>query len=55
MLRTLTDLQGCWIRATDGDLGAVKDVYFTDLSWTVQYVVVDTRRSVKQNTGNHAV
>ena len=42
MLRSFSDLKGCSIHATDGELGAVKDVYFTDLSWAVRYVVVDT-------------
>jgi hypothetical protein len=35
-------MQGYSIRAKDGELGSVKVVYFTDLSWNVHYVVVDT-------------
>lgn len=42
MLRTLKDLQGCAIRATDGDLGHVKDVYFDDQRWVVRYLIVKT-------------
>jgi hypothetical protein len=42
MLMSFSDLRGYSIRATDGELGSVKDVYFTDLSWIVRYVVVDT-------------
>ena len=42
MLKTFSDLRGYSIRAADGDLGTVKDVYFTDLSWIVRYLVVDT-------------
>ena len=30
MLRTLKDLQGYAIRATDGDIGHVADVYFDE-------------------------
>lgn len=42
MLRTMKDLQGYAIRATDGDLGHVKDVYFDDRQWVVRYLIVET-------------
>jgi hypothetical protein len=30
------------IRATDGDLGTVVDVYFDDETWAIRYLIVDT-------------
>ncbi len=42
MLHPLKDLLGDSIRATDGDIGTVKDFYFDDERWTVRYVVVET-------------
>ena len=42
MLFNLKDLQGDAIRATDGDIGTVKDCYFDDERWTVRYLVVET-------------
>ncbi|MEP7117675.1 MAG: PRC-barrel domain-containing protein [Acidobacteriota bacterium] len=42
MLRNITDLRGYTIRATDGDIGTVKDFYFDDEDWTVRYLVADT-------------
>jgi hypothetical protein len=30
------------IRATDGELGTVRDVYFDDETWAIRYLVVDT-------------
>ncbi len=42
MLRTMKDLHGFTIGASDGDIGSVKDFYFDDVSYTVRYVVVDT-------------
>lgn len=32
------------VKALDGDLGKVKDIYFDDQSWTVRYLVVDTKK-----------
>jgi uncharacterized protein YrrD len=43
MLRTMKDLQGYAIRATDGDIGYVKDVYFDDQRWVVRYLIVESR------------
>jgi len=42
MLRSMKDLTGFTIGATDGDIGTVKECYFDDVSYTVRYVVVDT-------------
>src|SRR6185437_1642252 len=42
MLRTMKDLEGYAIRATDGDIGYVKDVYFDDGRWVVRYLIVET-------------
>lgn len=42
MLRDLKDLHGYAIRATDGDIGTVKDVYFDDERWVLRYLVVET-------------
>jgi sporulation protein YlmC with PRC-barrel domain len=42
MLRTMKDLEGYAIQATDGDIGHVKDVYFDDQRWVVRYLVVET-------------
>ncbi len=42
MLRSMKDLYGFTIGATDGDIGTVKECYFDDVSYTVRYVVVDT-------------
>ncbi|MCE5328365.1 MAG: PRC-barrel domain-containing protein [Planctomycetaceae bacterium] len=44
MLRSLKELLGYSIRATDGDVGKVLDFYFDDRKWTVRYMVVDTGR-----------
>ena len=42
MLRTMNDLEGYAIRATDGTIGHVKDFYFDDETWVIRYLVVDT-------------
>ncbi len=42
MLRKFSDLQGVAIRATDGDIGYVEDLFFDDQTWTVRYLVADT-------------
>ena len=42
MLRNLDDLQDYAIRATDGDIGHVKDLYFDDQVWVIRYLVVET-------------
>ena len=42
MLRSMNDLQGFTIGATDGDIGRVDAFYFDDTSFTVRHLVVDT-------------
>ena len=43
MLRSMSDLEGYAIRATDGPIGHVKDLYFDDEAWVVRYLVVEHR------------
>jgi hypothetical protein len=40
----LSALRRMSIHATDGDIGAVHDVFFDDAAWVIRYLVVDTRR-----------
>jgi hypothetical protein len=42
MLRSMKDLDGYAIHATDGDIGKVTDFYFDDDTWVIRYFVVDT-------------
>lgn len=42
MLRSIKQLYGNQLGATDGEIGHVKDFYFDDHSWAIRYVVVDT-------------
>ena len=42
MLRKTKDLEKYVIKATDGEIGHVKDFYFDDDTWVVRYLVVDT-------------
>src|ERR1700691_472875 len=42
MLSSMSDLEGYAIRATDGTIGHVKDLYFDDEAWVVRYLIVDT-------------
>ena len=42
MLRSLKDLTGYKIHATDGNIGKVHDFFFDDEFWILRYVVVDT-------------
>src|SRR5665213_1460101 len=41
MLRSIKDLEGWAVGATDGTIGHVKDFYFDDRAWIVRYLVVD--------------
>ncbi len=41
-LRRIRELTEMTLRATDGEIGAVKEVYFDDRNWTVRYLVVTT-------------
>jgi hypothetical protein len=42
MLRSIRDLEGYAIHATDGVVGDVKDFYFDDAAWVIRYLIVDT-------------
>ncbi len=42
MLRSMKDLEECVIRASDGSIGQVEDLYFDDKAWVIRYLVVDT-------------
>lgn len=44
MLRSFKALRGFAIRATDGRIGTVSDVYFDDSNWRIRYCVADTGR-----------
>jgi sporulation protein YlmC with PRC-barrel domain len=44
MIRSFGELRGIAIRATDGHVGTLSDVYFDDDNWRVRYCVVDTGR-----------
>jgi hypothetical protein len=42
MLRSTKDLLDYTVRATNGDIGQVKDFYFDDQSWVARYLIVET-------------
>lgn len=42
MIRTLDDLRGYDIQASDGEIGHVEDFLFDDEDWTIRYFVIDT-------------
>ncbi|MGA2787461.1 MAG: PRC-barrel domain-containing protein [Verrucomicrobiota bacterium] len=42
MLRSIKQLYGIKLGASDGEIGHVKDFYFNDQSWVVHYLVADT-------------
>jgi hypothetical protein len=42
MLRSMKDLEGYSIGASDGPIGHVRDFYFDDASWVVRFLVVET-------------
>jgi sporulation protein YlmC with PRC-barrel domain len=42
MLRSVNDVHGYTISASDGDVGNVEDLYFDDEAWGVRDLVVDT-------------
>lgn len=49
MLRSIDELIGFTIRATDGDIGKVDDFYFDDHTWTIRYLVVETGNWLSQH------
>ncbi|MBC7979931.1 MAG: hypothetical protein H7Y36_05150, partial [Armatimonadetes bacterium] len=42
MLQSVKHVFGDKLRASDGEIGRLKDFYFDDQNWTVRYVVADT-------------
>jgi hypothetical protein len=42
MFRSIKQLYGDKLGASDGEIGHVKDFYFDDRNWAVRYLVVDT-------------
>ncbi|QBR04089.1 PRC-barrel domain-containing protein [Paraburkholderia pallida] len=42
MLRSIKDLHGCDICASDGEIGGIYQVYFDDETWGIRYLVVET-------------
>jgi sporulation protein YlmC with PRC-barrel domain len=43
MLFNLHSIIGYPIRASDGDLGKIHEFYFDDATWTIRYMVVETK------------
>jgi hypothetical protein len=48
MLRSIKDMEGSTIGATDGIIGRVKDFYFDDEAWVIRYLVVDAGEGQEQ-------
>jgi hypothetical protein len=42
MLRSVKDLRGYTLHATDGEIGRVVTFYFDDRTWEIRYIVVET-------------
>lgn len=42
-LRSVNEVTGYYIRASDGDIGHVEELLIDDVDWTVRYLVIDTR------------
>src|SRR3984957_15333038 len=42
MLRSIKQLYGNTLGASDGEIGQVKDFYFDDQNWAIRYLVVAT-------------
>jgi hypothetical protein len=42
MFRSVNELKGYTIEATDGDIGEVVQFYLDDEKWTIRYLVADT-------------
>jgi sporulation protein YlmC with PRC-barrel domain len=42
MLRSLKELYGNKLGASNGEIGQIKDIYFDDQNWAIRYLVADT-------------
>jgi sporulation protein YlmC with PRC-barrel domain len=42
MLRSIENVYGCAVLASDGEVGTVEEVYLDDEAWGVRYLVVNT-------------
>src|SRR5678810_635723 len=42
MKRSIKNLIGFTLGATNGEIGKVKELYFDDETWTIRYLIVDT-------------
>ncbi|MCC7496137.1 MAG: PRC-barrel domain-containing protein [Bryobacterales bacterium] len=42
MLRSAKELLGYTLRASDGQIGSVQDLYFDDRAWTIRYIMAGT-------------
>lgn len=42
MLRSINDLRGLSLRATDGEIGHVDEFFFDDADWSIRYMVANT-------------
>lgn len=50
MIRTIQQIRGRMLAASDGHIGKVTDLFFDDASWHVRYFVVETGSHWKQRT-----
>jgi hypothetical protein len=41
-LRSIAEIKGYHIHATDGDIGHVENLLMDDASWAIRYLIVDT-------------
>ena len=44
MLFAASGLEGCAVKASDGDIGSVSDFLFDNRTWAVRWLAVDTGR-----------
>lgn len=42
MLRSIKEMNGFTIIASDGEIGKINDFYFDDQTWTIRYLIADT-------------
>jgi uncharacterized protein YrrD len=42
MLHSVQEMHGFTVGADDGEIGAIKDLYFDDQRWAIRYMVVET-------------